>query len=211
MAQGIAAVVDAAYNTVLFDLVMTDKSYTTYLTQNPDRSYTIRYERPSIQNDDEEFTSPNLDALLAELKKRGFTSGNCGTVRWQSTLFPALSRIDGVTDDKTRDLIKYVLAGFYTANDQTARLNNYKALLAIYNRYNSVLYADIAAVNRAMGSMGNAITALSSELGELFVKDARNVEAASRQQSQQARARLMSNDVTVLAGTVGEVEVEKQK
>jgi hypothetical protein len=205
MAQGIATAVNTTYNTVLFDLVMTDRSYTTYLTQNPDRSYTLHYERPSIENDDEEFTRPNLDALLDELKKRGFTSGNCDTVRRQSALFPVLSPIDGVTDNNTTDLIKHLLTGFYTANDQTTRLNNYKALLAIYNRYNNVLYTDIAAVNRAMGSMGNAITALNSELGEMFVKDAKHVVAVSRQQSQQVKASLMSNNIEILAGTVGEI------
>ncbi|MDR1257222.1 MAG: WD40 repeat domain-containing protein [Spirochaetaceae bacterium] len=208
---GIAAVVNATYNTVLFSLDMVDKSYDTYLTQNLDRSYTIRYDLNNIENDDEEFTRPNLDALLDELKKRGFTSGNCDTVRRQSALFPALSRIDGVTDDKTRDLVKYALTGFYTANDQTARLNNYKALLAIYNRYNSVFYTDIAAVGRAMRAMEDAITALSPELIQVFDKDARHVVAVSRQQSQQSKARLMSNDVNVLASTVGEVEAGKQK
>jgi hypothetical protein len=198
----IAAVVDTAYNTVLFGLDVGDKSYTTTLMQNPDRSYTISYERPSVENDDEEFTRPNLDALLAELKKRGFTSGNCDTVRWQSTLFPSLSRIEGVTDNNTTDLIKHLLTGFYTANDQTTRLNNYKALLAIYNRYNNVLYTNVGAVDNAMGSMGNAILALSPELGEIFIKDARNVIAASRQQSQQVKTSLMSNDIDVLAGSI---------
>ena len=201
----IAQTVDAEFNSVLFALDVGDKSYDTTLTQNSDRSYTIRYELNTVENDDVEFTRPNLDALSDELKKRGFTSGNCDTVRWQSTLFPALSRINGVTDNNTMDLIKHLLVDFYTTNNQTTILNDYKALLAIYNRYNNMLFSDVGSVGRAMGALGGAITALNPELGQIFRKDAASVRAASRHQSQQVKTSLMSNDVNVLAGTVGEL------
>jgi hypothetical protein len=203
--QGIAEVVDEEYHTRVFFLKMGNKSYTTTLTQNSNRSYTIQYELNTVENDDEAFTRPNLDALLDELKRRGFTSGNCDTVRRQSTLFPALSRIDGVTDKNTIDLIKYLLTDFYTTNDQITKLNDYKALVAIYNRYNSVLLTSFDAVDSAMGAMGKAIATLSPELSKIFEKDAAFVIASSRQQSQQVKTRLMSNDIDVLASTVGEL------
>jgi hypothetical protein len=53
-------------------------------------------------------------------------------------LFPAVQRISGVTDNDTIELIKYLLADFYTTNNQTTMLNDYKALLAIANRYDNL-------------------------------------------------------------------------
>jgi hypothetical protein len=160
-----------------------------------------------LQNDDEEFTSPNLNALLSELQKRGFTSDNCETVRRESGLFPAVQRISGVTDDETIELIKYVLVDFYTTNDQTTMLNDYKALLAIANRYDNLYETggNSAGVLSALEAMGVAMLLLSPELNEVFGQDLDNIRAASRLQSQQVKTSLMSNDVNVLAGTVGDL------
>jgi ribosomal protein S12 methylthiotransferase accessory factor YcaO len=43
---------------------------------------------------------------------------------------------------------------------------------------------------------------LSPELGEVFKRDANNIIVASRQQPQQAKASLMSNDIEILVDTV---------
>jgi hypothetical protein len=206
--QGIAGVVDKEYNTRSFVLRTGDKSYSILLMRNSNNSYTLRYDRPSLENDDEEFTSPNLNALLSELQKRGFTSDNCETVRRESGLFPAVQRISGVTDNDTIELIKYLLTDFYTANNQTAMLRSYKALLAIANRYNNIYEtggkSDI--VLSAMTAMGNAIhDVLGTELNELFGRNLDNILAASQRQPQQVKTSLMSNDIEVLAGTVGEI------
>jgi hypothetical protein len=206
----IAAVVDEEYNKRSFELRTGNKSYDVLLIRNSNNSYTVHYSR-YLQNDDEEFTRPNLDALLDELKKRGFTSDNCATVRRESGLFPAVQRISGVTDNDTIELIKYVLADFYTANNQTTMLTDYKALLAIYNRYDN-LYENNGksdVVLSAINAMGSVLVVLSPELTEVFGRDFSTIIDASQRLSQQARAglmsKLMSNNIEVLAGTVGEI------
>jgi hypothetical protein len=215
--DGIKNIVDTEYNKRSFELRTGNKAYDVLLTRNPNNnSYTVHYSR-YLENDDEEFTSPNLDALLAELKKRGFTSDNCVTVRRESGLFPAVQRISGVTDNDTIELIKYLLTDFYTTNNQTTILNDYKALLAIFNRYDN-LYENNGksdVVLSAINAMGSVLIVLSPELSEVFGRDLKNIIAASQRLSQQARAslmsKLMSNNIEVLAVTVGEVEVEKRK
>jgi hypothetical protein len=195
--------VDAEYNTRGFTLRAGNKGYDVILIRNVNNnSYTLRYE--GLGNDKGEFTSPNLNALLSGLQRRGFTSDNCETVRRESGLFPAVQSISGVTDNDTIELIKYLLADFYTTNNQTAMLRSYKALLAIANRYDNLYEtggkSDI--VLSAMTAMGTAIRVLSPELNEVFGRDFRNIITASQRQPQQAKASLMSNDIDVLASTV---------
>jgi hypothetical protein len=84
-------------------------------------------------------------------------------------------------------------------------MNDYKALLAVYNRYNNLLSTKFYAVHSAIEAMLNALDDLSPELYRVFYKDARIVIAASAQQSQQARSALLTNDVVALANTVGDL------
>jgi hypothetical protein len=202
--DGVKNTVDREYNIRGFTVRTGNKGYNILLIRNVNNnSYTLSYE--GLGNDKGEFTSPNLNALLSELQKRGFTSGNCETVRRESGLFPAVQRISGVTDNDTIELIKYLLADFYTANNQTAMLRSYKALLAIASRYDN-LYETGGKSNvvlSAMTAMGNAISVLSPELSDVFGKDFKNITAAS--QLQPAKVGLMSNDIGVLASTVGEL------
>jgi hypothetical protein len=205
LVDGIKNIVDTEYNKRSFELRTGNKSYDVLLIRNSNNSYTVHYSR-YLENDDEEFTSPNLDALLDELKKRGFTSDNCATVRRESGLFPAVQRISGMTDNDTIELIKYLLADFYTTNNQTTILNDYKALLAIYNRYDSLYMANKSdAGQSALSAMWGAIVALGPEFSETFKRDANTIISASQRQPQQVRANLMSNDIEILAGTVGEI------
>jgi hypothetical protein len=89
-------------------------NYNAVLARDPKTGqYTLYYERPEIQNDDEKLTAPTLDALLVAMRngqrKADFTTEDLTIVRAQAALIPAVSR------SKDLDVIKQALVNFYVS------------------------------------------------------------------------------------------------
>jgi hypothetical protein len=93
---GIAGVVDAEFNKVVFALDKRSSiSYTAILAVNSGtKEYTLSYERPSIENDDKQITAPSLNALLTEMRsganRADFDQGCIDQVQSQAAQIPVV-------------------------------------------------------------------------------------------------------------------------
>lgn len=101
----IAETVDREFNTISFSMSGGGKTFNTILVRNPDMSYTLKYERPSVANDDKEITAGSLELLLAAMgKSPELNFPACiADVKQKQTLIPAVAYANYAAEvDKVR-------------------------------------------------------------------------------------------------------------
>jgi hypothetical protein len=198
----IAEVVDTEFNKVSFSITTNmSKSYNAVLTYNPKiNEYILSYERPSVQNDDKEITAPNLNALIAEMRKnrtdfdeRGIKAVEDNAARIPATIYAEWQTKGVANGVDALGLIKETLANFYVnPSDREA----YNTLLEISARYRLMFGT------RGDALAGNAIYSLEWTLaalsGEALVAKVNNDTARIdiRNTSNADRFRVFSTSVT---------------
>jgi hypothetical protein len=184
----IAEAVDVEFNKVEFKLDKgTTITYNAMLICDPNtQTYKLSYERPSVQNDDKEIAAPNLNALIAEMRKNGtdFDQASIDQVRTQVGLLPA-ARLG----KDSLNVIKLILEQFYLR----PTVETYGYLKDVYALYNTGLMAINALYRNISSSYVGALSNLSQPLAQKVLDEHNAITPSNITLSREQQQRLLPN------------------